>query len=176
MSIILVTGMPGCGKEEFIKVARDQGYDVVRMGDVVRDWAKKEGVKMNDKGVGGFAHSERERHHYGIWAERTLEHISKKDTVIDGVRGDREVEIFQKELGEDLVIVAVEASPETRFERLMERGREDAPRERREFMERDERELRWGLGEAIDMADVSIENEGTLKEFRKKVEKVLSRI
>jgi hypothetical protein len=34
---------------------------------------------------------------------------------------------------------------------------------------RDERELGWGMGEAIAAADIVIENMGTLDEFRKKV-------
>jgi len=39
---------------------------------------------------------------------------------------------------------------------------------------RDERELSWGMGEAIDASNVEIENNFTLETFRKDVRDVLS--
>lgn len=176
MGKILVTGMPGCGKEEFVKIAGNMGYDVVRMGDVVREWARDMGLGADDKSIGGFADSERKKNHYGIWAERTLERLSKNDTVIDGVRGDREVGVFREELGDDLVVVAVHASPCIRYARLVKRGRDDAPGRKEEFLDRDERELGWGLGSVISNADVVIVNQGTLEEFREDVEKFFSEL
>jgi dephospho-CoA kinase len=66
--VYVLTGMPGAGKEEFVQVALDRGCSVVRMGDVVRSEAGKRGIEMDDRGVGGFASSEREVHGPGIWA------------------------------------------------------------------------------------------------------------
>ncbi|MFW5898496.1 MAG: AAA family ATPase [Candidatus Saliniplasma sp.] len=173
MVLILLTGMPGSGKEEFLQVAKKFDYDIVRMGDVVREIAKEENVLLNDSGVGSFAHSERERFHYGIWAERTIQKISSTDTIIDGVRSYEEVEIFKAELQEDMQIVAVHASPDTRYQRLKDRGREDSPGTWEEFKERDDRELDWGLGKVIASADKMLINEGTLSEFRVQIEEYL---
>lgn len=173
MTYILLTGMPGSGKEEFLNVARKKGYDIVRMGDVVRELSKKNDIPMTDSGVGTFAHNERERHHYGIWADRTLSRVEEENTIIDGVRNLEEVEIFKAELGEEMQIVAVHVSPETRFQRLQKRNREDAPQTWEEFKERDERELDWGLGRLIAKADVMMINEGTLSEFHDEVEEFL---
>ena len=39
--------------------------------------------------------------------------------------------------------------------------------------QRDERELSWGMGEAIDASNVEIENNFTLETFRKDVIEVL---
>ena len=174
MSIILLAGMPGAGKEEFLKVAREKNFDIVRMGDIVRKIALEQDVPRNDIGVGQFAHDERERFHYGIWAERTLSEISKVRTVIDGVRSYEEVEIFKAELQKDMQIVAIHASPDIRFERLKKRGREDSPENWKQFRERDERELYWGLGKIIAVADKIIVNERTLTEFHKKVDEFLN--
>ncbi len=176
MKTVLVTGMPGSGKEEFIKIAKEMGYDIVRMGDVVRRWAKKNAIDMDDKGIGGFAHSERERHDYGIWAQRTLESITDKNTVIDGVRGQAEMDIFRNEIGEELTVVAVYASPMTRYQRLINRGRDDAPQNFTEFQNRDHRELKWGLGEVIALADYTLVNEYTLKNFHTKAKELLKTI
>ncbi len=38
---------------------------------------------------------------------------------------------------------------------------------------RDERELGWGMGESIKNADMTIDNNGSLEEFRDKISKVI---
>ncbi len=171
MTIILLTGMPGAGKEEFLKIAKRKGFDVVRMGDVVREMADKKNI--SDENIGEFAHEQRKKHHQGIWAERTLEKVKDEKTVIDGIRSPAELNIFQNKTKEKVSLVAIHASEDTRFERIKKRGREDAPDTRKQFEKRDERELSWGLGKVIARADYVIVNESTLSEFRDDVEKYL---
>ena len=175
MTTILLTGMPGSGKEEFLNVAREEGYDIVRMGDIVRDLAEKKGISFEDQSIGSFANDERQKHHEGIWADRTISNITHDNTVIDGVRSTVEVSIFRSELG-DLKVVAIHAPPKSRFERLKERGREDAPQTWEEFNDRDYRELDWGLGRVIARADHMIINDGSLKEFYSKARELLDRL
>ncbi len=168
--------MPGAGKEEFVKVALEHGYGVIRMGDVVRREAESRGTAMDDRGVGGFASLEREVHGPGIWAERCLKVLGEGDTVIDGSRSLAELEVFRRALGSDLRLVAIHSSPGQRFQRLLRRARSDAPEDREAFDERDRRELGWGLGSLIAMADVMIVNEGTLEKFRETVAEELRKI
>ncbi len=54
--------------------------------------------------------------------------------------------------------MAVDASPDTRFNFLSERKRSDDPLTREKFEERDNREIGVGLQEIIELADQSIEN------------------
>ena len=62
--------------------------------------------------------------------------------------------------------VAIVASQETRFNRLSKRGRDDDPQSFEEFVKREERELGWGLKEAIDNAQIKLNNDAGLEEFR----------
>jgi dephospho-CoA kinase len=165
MTILVITGMPGAGKEEFVGTALSQGYEVVRMGDVVRAEAQRLGVALNDKGVGGFATEERKKHGYDIWAKRALTHVRSDRTIIDGCRGLMELAVFKKEL-KDVRSIAIHSSPGTRFPRLQGRKRYDAPQDWEEFQARDERELDWGLGSLIAMADIMLVNETSLQDFR----------
>ncbi|MEM2944238.1 MAG: AAA family ATPase [Methanomassiliicoccales archaeon] len=176
VKIIIVTGMPGAGKEEFVKVSRELGYDVVRMGDVVRIEAVKKQIPLDDQGIGGFAHSERVRLGYDIWAKRTIPLIKSKRTVIDGCRGEKELMVFKNAFDDDAVVVAIHSSAKTRYERLRRRNRSDAPTNFEEFKERDSRELGWGLGNLIALADYMIVNEGSLEEFKEQVRKLLKEI
>ena len=171
--VICVTGMPGCGKEEFVKAAQERGLAIVRMGDVVREEAKRRGLKFSDETVGGMAHEERVRLGFGIWAERTVPHVGDALTVIDGIRGREEVEVFRRAFGEALVVVAIHASPRTRYERIRGRARGDDVVSWEEFLRRDDRELGWGLGEVIATADRMVVNEAGLDDMRGACEKVL---
>ncbi len=174
--VICVTGMPGCGKEEFVKVAEERGLPVARMGDVVREEARRRGLKFGDETVGGMAHEERVKHGFGVWAERTVPLVKAGTTVIDGVRNPEEVEVFRRAFGDRLVVVAIHASPRTRYERIMKRARGDDALSKEEFHRREERELGWGLGEVIASADVMIVNEGGLEEMRDRCRQALDAV
>jgi dephospho-CoA kinase len=166
MALIVIAGMPGAGKEEFVSVAMENGYQVVRMGDVVREFASKSSVGVGDKGVGGFANEERQKHGYDIWAKRCVERVVSERTIIDGSRGLMELKVYQERFGKNIKLVAIHSSPTTRYPRLVKRGRADAPNDIPEFEARDERELSWGLGSLIALADAMIVNEGSLEEFK----------
>ncbi len=177
MTIILLAGMPGAGKEEFLRVARKEGFEIVRMGDVVRSKAENRSERRKkEESVGEFANQERKEHHEGIWADRTLSHVTEEKTVIDGIRSQVEVSIFKSELDRKAKTVAVHTSPKTRYERLKKRSREDAPQSWSEFNDRDDRELKWGLGRVIAKADHMIVNEDSLNEYHESVREALDEL
>ena len=165
----MLTGMPGSGKEEFVKTALKEGFLVVRMGDVVREEVKSRGLEATDDNVGGLASKERQKFGLGVWAERTVPLVEGDVVLIDGIRGDAEIEVFKKAFGDDLVLVGIHTSPKTRYERIKQRNREDTTITWEAFKKRDLRELGWGIGNAIAQCDHVIINEGTLKEFQKDV-------
>lgn len=167
--------MPGSGKGIFVETAKKKGWDVVRMGDAVWDFVKKKGLNLNDENVGRIANEERKKYGYGIWAERTLPFIKNKKTVIDGIRSVEEVRIFKKHF-QDFTVIAVHSSPETRFNRIMKRKRIDDTFSKEKFDERDKRELSWGIGNVIALADVMIVNEGSVEEFVGGLGKVLEKV
>lgn len=176
MKILVTTGMPGCGKEEFLKCCVDRGAKIIRMGDLVRDRAKEFGIDLSDKNLGDLANEERQRFGMDIWAKRVIPLVGGELMVIDGTRGPDEIRAFRHAFGEDLRVVAIHASPKTRYERLKARGRTDSPVKPSEFDNRDRRELDWGLGDAIALADHMVMNEGTLEELKTQVDSLLDRI
>ncbi len=168
--------MPAAGKEEFQKVAADEGYTIVRMGDVVREEAKRRGLPITDAAVGGMAHEEREKHGRAVWAERTLPHVTAERVCIDGLRSPAELGVFRRAFGQGLVVFAVEAAPKTRWTRVQRRRRADDATTWDEFLRRDERERGWGLEQVIRAADVHIVTEGTLPQFYQDVREALRRL
>lgn len=179
MRVVAFTGMPGSGKSLAVEVARDREIPIVRMGDLVREATEARDLELTDDNVGRVAAEVRDDHGMDVWADRTLEALDDLDAeaaVVDGVRGIAEVDRFRDALGESFVLVAVHASPGTRFERLRDRDRDDAPDDRDAFEARDRRELEFGIGPAIALADVLLVNEDDPKALRGEVERVLDRV
>ncbi|MCI4371517.1 MAG: flagellar hook-basal body complex protein FliE [Thermoplasmata archaeon] len=176
MRVVCITGMPGCGKEEVLVVGQDLGFSIVRMGDVVREEATRRGLPITDEAVGGMAHAEREAHGLGVWAERTLPRIRGTRILVDGLRGRAEADVFRRAFGDDLIVLAVHASPKTRYDRMLRRRRKDDAGSIEAFRTRDLRELSWGLGDVIATADLMLVNEGSLDDFRGQARAALERL
>ena len=177
MKVVGVVGMPASGKTEAAEVARDEGVPVVSMGDVIREEVELRGLEPTDENMGRVGVALREKEGDDAVARRCASEIRSKDSpvvVVDGVRSADEAEFFHEEFGEDFILVSVEAPFETRLERVRSRGRSDDVEAADELRERDERELGYGMGEAIDEADVTVQNDGTLEQFREEFRAVLT--
>ena len=175
MDVIGTVGLPGSGKGEFANVARDLGVPVVTMGDVIREACRERGLDPAEH-HGEVAQALREEDGPLAIAERSIPLIRAAgegaDTVVvDGLRSAAELERFRDAFGDDFTLVAVEAPFEARAERIDARGRDNTAAET--LRERDERELGFGMGEAIDRADRRIGNDGSLAAFRAAVREVL---
>jgi dephospho-CoA kinase len=72
--------------------------------------------------------------------------------------------------------VAVHASPRTRCERLISRGRSDDPKNWEEFVERDSRELSVGIGNVIALAEEMLVNEASIDDLKVASELVISKV
>ena len=176
MRAIAFTGMPGAGKTVAVDVARELGIPVVRMGDAVWDEVRNRGLPLVHEHVGRVATEMREKYGRGIWAERTSDKVldlAVPTVVIDGVRTEEEVDVFRARLGHDFTLVAIHASPATRLRRILERQREDDARNAQEFHARDERELGWGIGRVIALADVMLVNEEHPERLAAQVREIL---
>jgi len=176
--IIGLVGMPGAGKSIIAKVAKELGVPVVVMGDVVREEAASRGIKPTPENLGRLMIALREAEGPGVIARRCFPKIDSYENpavLIDGIRSLAEVEEYKKRYGK-VVILAVHASPKTRFERLKRRGRADDPKDWKTFRERDMRELKVGVGNVIALADYMLINEDSKEELKERARKLLKRL
>ncbi|MDL5362758.1 AAA family ATPase [Halalkalicoccus sp. NIPERK01] len=176
MRVIGTVGLPGSGKGEAAAVAREEGVPVVTMGDVIRRECRERGLDPADH-HGEVAKALREEDGPLAIAERSLPLIEERleeggVVLVDGLRSGAEAKRFEEAFGEAFSLVAIEAPFELREERLGTRGRDNPETESLET--RDERELGFGMGEAIERADVTIENTDSLERFRERIRAVLS--
>ena len=176
--IICVTGMPGSGKSIIVEVAKERGYDIVVMGDVIREEAEGRRLEPNPENLGKIMVELRRSEGKAVIAKRCIPKIEKKPkskVIVDGTRSLNEVEEFKKNFPK-FSFIAVHSSPETRFSRVYRRRRSDDPENWEVFCERDMRELSVGLGDAIAMAEYIIINEGNLEALKEKIREILRRV
>ena len=177
MTVIGTVGLPGSGKGEAASVAREEGVPVVTMGDVIREECRDRGLDPAEH-HGEIARRLREENGPAAVAERSLppirEHLADSDTVlVDGLRSDVEVERFEEAFGDDFLLVSIEAPFEVRAERLGARGRDNSDLTRDALRKREQRELGFGMGKAMELADVVIENTDSLETYRARIKRLL---
>jgi dephospho-CoA kinase len=162
--VLGLTGMPGSGKSLVVNIAEQQDYEIVTMGDIVREETKKRKMKLTPENMGKVMLALRREEGPAVIAKRCLPKITKSKSnkvIVDGIRSLDEIDEFKRNL-KKFTHIGVHASPETRFERLYNRARPDDPKNWEDFNERDMRELSVGLGNAITMAERMIINEGPI--------------
>jgi dephospho-CoA kinase len=175
--IITIVGMPGAGKAIVSKIASSHDVPVLICGDVVREETKKRGLAPTPENTGKVMLSIRQEDGPAVVAKRLIPKIASSGAplvVVEGVRSMAEVEELRR--NHTVVIVAVHASPKTRYERLVARGRSDDPKSWEEFAERDERELGVGIGNVIALAQEMLVNEKSFEDMNAVSDTVVSRV
>jgi dephospho-CoA kinase len=166
--VVGLGGMPGSGKSIVVETAKDLGYYIVMMGDVVREQTRLCGLEPTPHNVGKVMLELRAQEGNYVIAKKCIPKIEQQPStrvLIDGIRSLFEVNIF-KEHFPNFALVSVHASPEIRFNRLKLRGRSDDPVDYVLFNERDNRELSVGLGNVIAMSENILVNDDSIEGFR----------
>ncbi|HEY7367017.1 MAG TPA: AAA family ATPase [Nitrosopumilaceae archaeon] len=157
--IVCLTGMPGAGKSTIANGLKSKGYEIINMGDAVREEAKKRNIEPSGQNLGKIMLELREKNGPGAVAEliqNKIKNSSSNVIVIDGIRSNEEIQVLRK-FG-TVKLLSIHASTDTRYSFLIERGRSDDPQTRDNFDERDVREIKVGISTPIALADESISN------------------
>jgi dephospho-CoA kinase len=170
--------MPGAGKSLVVETARELGYSIVAMGDVIREETKKRNLELNPHNVGKVMLELRAEGGNYVVAQKCIPKIEQETNervLVDGLRSLHEADIF-KEHFPNFTLVAVHASPDVRFNRLALRNRSDDPSNWQVFHDRDMRELGVGLGNVIAMAEKLLVNDVCIESFKNQVRENFVRI
>ena len=167
--VIAISGMPGAGKGVAAAAARQLGIQVLVLGDVIREETERRGLEPTPKNVGEVMLQVRKDEGPAAVANRLLHKVDALNSptvVIEGIRSLDELKVLKSKF--DVITIAIHASPNTRFQRLLSRGRSDDPKTWDVFYERDIRELEVGLGYVVALADVILANGGSISELQAK--------
>lgn len=183
MSVIATVGYPGAGKSVVADIASENGYEVVTMGDYIREKAREEIPQKlqnarsdeTDKTVsdviGDFATQMRSEYGEDIVAKWVYNDIADKnvDILIDGIRSIESVTLFKNQI-DAFKVVFIHTPAHKRLTYITDRGRDDEETFTAEdLVQRDKRESGWGVDDVIMASDKTIHNCGTLDAFKSQI-------
>lgn len=179
--IIGLTGKNAAGKGEAAKYLEAKGYTYFSLSDELRAEATARGLTHTREEMIKLGTELREEKGVGYLAGKINEKIKemkeegKNKFVVDSIRNPGEIEELQK--NEDFTLVGVEATPEVRFERMVNRGRAGDAKNVEDFKKMEEKERKGGkasqqLEACLEMADILIGNDESLEELHKEMDKV----
>lgn len=176
MKVVSIVGMAGSGKSEVAKVFESNGFKKIRFGDITDEEIRKRGLELNEENERYIRQQLRKEHGMAAYAKLNLPNIDallkSSDVVIDGLYSWEEYTLLKNRYGDRFYVVAVWASPRTRYQRLM--NRPVRPLTTQEAASRDIAELEnTNKGGPIAMADFTIINESSLEDLRREAAKVL---
>lgn len=175
MRLIGLTGTNGSGKGEAALFFQKNGFAYFSLSDVIRDELNREGRPLSRDNLIQKGNRLRKDHGADVLARRVMSGI-RSDAVIDSIRNLREVEYFRGRPG--FILLALDAPPEIRFQRVRGRGRRESAVTLEEFIlkeqeEMTEKETGQQLALCMAAADYQIVNDGSLDDLHRRLEKFL---
>jgi len=179
VKVVSVVGMTGAGKSEVSRVFEQNGFTVIRFGDLTDKEMKRRGLKPGEASERRVREALRREQGAAAYAEFNLPRIEQalksSNVVVDGLYSWEEYTCLKSCYGESLYLVAVWSSPKTRYARLASRSSRRLTPE--EAASRDRAEIEnIAKGGPIAMADFTILNESSLEELRKEAVRIAARL
>ena len=177
MKVVSIVGMAGAGKSEVSRLFEDNGFIRVRFGDLTDEEVKKRGLELNEENERCIRELIREKHGMSAYAKLNLSRIDSalkhSNVVIDGLYSWEEYVFLKDYYGESFFVIAVLASPKTRYDRLA--GRANRRLTVEEAISRDRAEIEnLNKGGPIAMADFTIINESSPENLKKEVGRIIA--
>ncbi len=176
--IIGLTGKNAAGKGEVASVLKIGGFEYYSLSDILREELQARKLPVTRDNLIKIGTQLRTEHGPGILATRIISKLEvDKNYVIDSFRNPREVETFR--LQKNFRLIHVAALPQFRFERISDRKREGDPTTFEEFQKlesleaKSENQNAQQLEATAQLADIEIENNGTLDHLRDRLKELI---
>jgi dCMP deaminase len=150
------------------------------LSDAIRDEIRSRGEQPTRERLIIIGNELRQRHGAAVLAERILSKIEDdKHYVIDSIRNPSEVEAFRE--AKHFKLIRVEAPPEVRFQRIVNRQRESDPKTYEEFVSLENREAEGddtsqNLVKVELMADYPLINDGPVEKLYAQIDELLPKL
>jgi dephospho-CoA kinase len=177
MKVVSIVGMTGSGKSEVARIFENNGFVKVRFGDITDSEVAKRGLDLNEENERYIRQQLRKEHGMSAYAKLNLPRIDSllksSDVIVDGLYSWEEYTLFKSHYGDRFTVVAVWASPETRYNRLMKRP--IRPLTVEEAAGRDVAEIEnINKGGPIAMANLIIINESSMEDLERETRRILA--
>ena len=180
-SVIGLVGPIASGKGTVAQILKELGFEYYSLSDRIREELARRNLPITREWLQNMGDELRGKYGDDILAQRTSELIAESPhtkIVVDSIRNPGEIRFLREHLDAKVTIIGVDAPPEIRWKRFVERGRNENVTTKEEFLAMDARETqKTGESYKIDItgclksADRVIKNEGTTDDLMLELDK-----
>jgi len=181
MLIIGITGTLGAGKGTIVEyLVKQKGFGHYSVRQYLIKEIKKQGLPVNRDSMVVTANTLRAKYNPAIIIQELYKEAKKKNenAVIESIRTPGEIDFLEKQ--GDFVLLAVDADPQIRYERITHRRSSTDEVNFQKFIEDEKREMsttdpnKQNLKKCIEQADIVLTNNGTVEELYAQLEDKLT--
>lgn len=182
MKVIGITGTIGAGKGTIVEyLTSKKGFLHYSVRAFLVEELERRNMPVNRDTMTSLANELRAENSPSYITDALHERATSagKSAVIESIRTPGEIDSLRKKGG--FLLFAVDAKPETRYQRIVARKSETDSISWETFLDNEKREMnsadpnKQNLRKCIEMADYVFNNDGSIEELYSEVEKVLDR-
>lgn len=177
--IVAIVGMCGSGKSVSTDILENMGWTKIYFGGITYKKMAEEGIERTPDSERIFRENLRKKYGPECYAKLLLPEIKEayknNNVVLDGLYSWYEYKYLKESLGDKLKLICIVADKHIRYERISKRV--ERPFSKEKAIERDLSEIEnLYKGGPIAYADYYLFNNGTLEDYKKRLEDILKEI
>ena len=182
--IIGLTGRNASGKGTVASFLKEYSFTYHSLSDTLRNELKRKELDETRENLINIGNSLRESGGPGVLADLMIPNIQTLENhIVDSIRNPLEVKSLQRNYdNHKFILIAVDAKPEVRYQRLKQRNRVGDSSSWKEFLSQEKLEEssedpnKQQLLATIGKADFTVDNSGSIEELEKQIIAILKKL